>query len=85
MCLGEVAEVLELGPGPRALVRSGGRSATVSLLTLDEPVATGDWVVCHSGFALSRVTAAEAADATSIRATTAAEPTMTTTTTEDEQ
>lgn len=67
MCLGEVALVLELAPGGSALVRSGERTTTVSLLTLDDGVAPGDWVVCHSGFALGRVTAEEAAEATAIR------------------
>ena len=71
MCLGEVAQVVQLGPGPSALVRSAQRTATVSLLTLGEVVAPGDWVVCHSGFALARVSAEEAAEATAIRTTTA--------------
>jgi hydrogenase expression/formation protein HypC len=84
MCLGEIAEVLQVGPGPRALVRSGHRPATVSLLTLEEPVAAGDWVVCHSGFALSRVSATEAAEAAAIR-TAVTTPTTKATTTEDEQ
>lgn len=82
MCLGEIAEVLQVGPGPRGVVRSDGRTATVSLLTLDEPVAAGDWVVCHSGFALSRVTATEAAEAAAIRATV---PNTQATTTKDAQ
>jgi hydrogenase expression/formation protein HypC len=69
MCLGELGEVVELTPGPVAVVRCQGRTATVSLLTLDEPVAPGDWVLCHSGFALSRVTAEEASEAAAIRAT----------------
>ena len=67
MCLGDVALVLELVPGGSALVRCGPRTTTVSLLTLDDDVAPGDWVVCHSGFALGRVSAAEAAEATAIR------------------
>lgn len=67
MCLGEVAEVLQLLPGPRALVRSDARTATVSLLALDGTVAVGDWVVCHSGFALNRVTAHEAHEAIATR------------------
>ena len=70
MCLGEVAQVVELRAGPTALVRWGERLLTVSLLTLDEPVAPGDWVVAHSGFVLARLTPAEAAEATAIRATT---------------
>lgn len=69
MCLGELAEVLELAAGPTALVRSSGRVVTVSLLTLDEPVAPGDWVLCHSGFALHRLTPEEAGDAAEVRAT----------------
>lgn len=71
MCLGEVAQVVELRAGSSALVRCRQRTVTVSLLTLDEPVVPGDWVVCHSGFALGRVTPQEAAEAAAIRATTA--------------
>jgi hydrogenase expression/formation protein HypC len=41
----------------------------VSLLVLDVPVSAGDWVVCHSGFALSRVSAEQARDAAALRAT----------------
>lgn len=67
MCLGEVAEVLQLLPGPGALVRSEARTTTVSLLALDGTVAVGDWVVCHSGFALNRLTAQESHEATAIR------------------
>jgi hydrogenase assembly chaperone HypC/HupF len=69
VCLGEVAQVVQLGPGSSALVRSAQRTATVSLLTLAEVVEPGDWVVCHSGFALARVSADEAAEARAIRAT----------------
>jgi hydrogenase expression/formation protein HypC len=69
MCLGELAEVLQLVGGSAALVRSEARTVTVSLLTLDDEVATGDWVVCHSGFALSRLTPEEAREAAAIRAT----------------
>ena len=69
MCLGEVALVVELAPGGSAVVRAGERTTTVSLLILDDGVAPGDWVVCHSGFALGRVTAEEAAEAAAIRTT----------------
>ena len=70
MCLGEVAQVVEVRPGSSALVRSPQRTATVSLLTLEGAVAPGDWLLCHSGFALDRLTAEEAAGATTIRSTT---------------
>jgi hydrogenase expression/formation protein HypC len=68
MCLGELAEVLELRPRGTAVVRSDQRTSTVSLLVLDEPVSPGDWVVCHSGYALSRVSAEQARDAAALRA-----------------
>lgn len=84
MCLGELTEVLELTAGATALVRSGGRTITVSLLTLDEPVAPGDWLVCHCGFALSRVSPEEAVTAAAIRATVPTDRTIPTTSTEHE-
>lgn len=79
MCLGELAEVVEVtGPGS-AVVRSAAgagpteRLRVASLLTLDSPVARGDWVLFHSGFALARLTADEARDATAIRTTSSKE------------
>jgi hydrogenase expression/formation protein HypC len=68
MCLGELAEVIDVGTDD-AVVSGGGRSRTVSLLTLTEPLSPGDWVVIHSGFALSRLTAAQAREATELRTT----------------
>lgn len=69
MCLGELTEVIEVGTSGAALVRSPGRTTTVSLLTLDGSVAPGDWLLCHSGFALRRLTPQEAHDAAVLRAT----------------
>jgi len=66
MCLGELAEVIEVGTGT-AVVCGGARTRTVSLLTLTEPLNSGDWVVIHSGFALARLTAEQANDATALR------------------
>ena len=68
MCLGELAEVIEVGAA-NALVSGGGGTRTVSLLTLTDQVAPGDWVVIHSGFALARLTAEEAREATALRTT----------------
>lgn len=68
MCLGELAEVIDVGTA-KAIVSGGGRTRTVSLLTLTDPVTPGDWVVIHSGFALARLTADEAGEATALRAT----------------
>jgi hydrogenase expression/formation protein HypC len=72
MCLGELAEVVRTS-GDTADVTCNGRGTTVSLLVLDEPVVAGDWVVVHSGFALERITAAQAQDAAHIRGATGAE------------
>ncbi len=74
MCLGEIAQVVQFGPDRTALVRTPHRDSRVSLLTLDGPVRVGEWLVCHSGFALGRVSAEEARAASAIRAT----PTTTT-------
>ena len=73
MCLGEVGQVLEVRAGGVAEVRVGDRVRRVSLLTLDEPVVTDDWVLIHSGFALSRLTAEQARDAEHIRTDTITE------------
>lgn len=73
MCLGELGQILEVTNGGVAEVRVGDRVVSVSLLTLDEPVAQGDWVLVHSGFALGRLTAGEAHEAYHIRTTTSEE------------
>jgi hydrogenase maturation factor len=73
MCLGEVGQVLDVTAGDVAEVRVGDRVRTVLLLTLDAPVATDDWVLIHSGFALARLTADEAREAEQIRMTTTPE------------
>lgn len=69
MCLGELAEVIETGDAATALVSGGGRTRTVSLLTMTDPLTPGDWVIIHSGFALARLTAEEAGEAAALRAT----------------
>lgn len=68
MCLGDVGQVVSVR-GQHAQVRVGVRAVDVSLLTLDEPVRSGDWVLVHSGFALAKVGARDAAAALALRAT----------------
>ncbi|SDP19076.1 Hydrogenase maturation protein HypC [Nakamurella panacisegetis] len=68
MCLGELAQVTEVGPST-AVVSSGDRIRTVSLLTLADRLTPGDWVLTHSGFALARLTPEEAREAAALRAT----------------
>lgn len=77
MCLGLTCQIRELLPGRRAVVRAQARELTVSLMTLDEPVSAGDWVLVHAGFALGLLTAQEAADALAIRGTTTEGPALT--------
>lgn len=67
MCLGDLAQVIDLPDDRTARVRVGERVVTVALLTLDGPVAPGDWLQVHSGFALARLTDEERRDAERIR------------------
>jgi hydrogenase expression/formation protein HypC len=66
MCLGEIVR-LDAVSGSSGVAHVGERALTISLVTLEESVTAGDWVVVHSGFALERLDADEAADALSLR------------------
>ena len=70
MCLGDLAQVTDVVDDRTVHARVGDRVVTVSLLTLDGPVAPGDWLQVHSGFALGRLTEEERRDADRIRNTT---------------
>ncbi len=70
MCLGELGEVVRVEGRGQVEVRVGARAMTVSLLPLPapaDPVAPGDWLLVHAGFALARLTAEDAAQAREIR------------------
>ena len=67
MCLGDLAQVIDLPDDRTARVRVGERVVPVALLTLDCPVAPGDWLQVHSGFALAHLTDEERRDAERIR------------------
>lgn len=67
MCLGEIGRLVEVR-GDVGIVALPDRIADVSLVTLDDVVVVGDWVVVHSGFALERLSADEAAEALALRA-----------------
>ena len=65
MCVGIPAQVVELRPsGPHtAIVDVDGAQREVNTVMVDdEPLAEGDWVLLHVGFAMSRIDAAEAAE-----------------------
>lgn len=70
MCLGELAQVTEVTNTGSVQALIGDRLVTVSLLTLDGPVAPGDWLQVHSGFALARLTDDEQREAMRIRTST---------------
>jgi hydrogenase maturation factor len=48
-------------------VRAGDRELRASLLTVEDPVEVGDWLLVHAGFALARLTEAQAGEALAIR------------------
>ena len=74
MCLGIPGEVVEIHDpvGPAGVGASAGSDVTATVdvsgvrraislaLLADEPVAVGDWVLVHVGFAMSRIDADEA-------------------------
>ena len=70
MCLGELAQVVDHVDDRTVRARLGERVVVVSLLTLDGPVAPGEWLQVHSGFALARLTDEERRAAARIRTTT---------------
>lgn len=69
MCLGDIAQVVEVVDEKTVLARIGHREVTISMLTLEGPVVPGEWLQVHSGFALGRVTDEERREAERIRTT----------------
>jgi hydrogenase expression/formation protein HypC len=74
VCLADLAQVIDLADDRTVRVRIGDRVVAVSLLTLDGPVAPGDWLQVHAGFALARLTDEERRDAEHIRNAAQEEP-----------
>jgi hydrogenase assembly chaperone HypC/HupF len=61
MCLGIPARVVALRDNPHlATVDVLGDETTVNIGMLEEPLAAGDYVLIHVGFAVSKIDAAEA-------------------------
>jgi hydrogenase assembly chaperone HypC/HupF len=65
MCLGIPARVVSVGLRHPDLadVDIGGVPQVVNVGLLDRPVAAGEWVLVHMGFALAAVTAHQADEA----------------------
>ena len=64
MCLGIPGEIVEVGTGPTHLATvnvAGVRRAINIGLLGDGQVRTGDWVLVHVGFAMSKIDEQEAA------------------------
>jgi hydrogenase expression/formation protein HypC len=69
MCLSEAARVIRVA-GDVAVVelRGARRQVPLVLLTYEgEAVGEGDWLLLHTGLAVARITAAEAAEVNAIR------------------
>ena len=64
MCLGIPGRVVALGDNPHlATVDVLGDETTVNIGMLEEPVAPGDYVLIHVGFAMNKIDAADARQA----------------------
>jgi hydrogenase expression/formation protein HypC len=61
MCLGVPGRVIELGEGV-AVVDFWGVKRTVRLDIVDQPVAIGDYILNHVGFAIRRIPESEVAE-----------------------
>jgi hydrogenase expression/formation protein HypC len=64
MCLAMPGQIVSLGPEPHLAVIEVSkvrRTVNVDLLK-DEALAVGDWVLIHVGFAMSRISDAEAVE-----------------------
>ncbi len=64
MCLAMPGQIVSLGPEPHLAVveiSKVRRHINIDLLK-GEPLAVGDWVLIHVGFAMARISDADAAD-----------------------
>jgi len=62
MCLAIPAKVVELLPDRAVVDVVGVRRSIETGLLLDDPPRVGDWVLVHVGFAMSKISEAEALD-----------------------
>lgn len=67
MCLGLAGRVVSLTTEPDlAEVDVAGVVRPINIGLLDGPLEVGQWILIHSGFALERMSAAEAHDAMAV-------------------
>ncbi|HOK06255.1 MAG TPA: HypC/HybG/HupF family hydrogenase formation chaperone [Syntrophales bacterium] len=55
MCIAFPGKILTIGEDNVAVIDISGTRREVSLDIIDEPVAVGDYVICHAGFAIQRL------------------------------
>jgi hydrogenase expression/formation protein HypC len=63
VCLAIPGQIVELAPGGHlATVEVSKVRRTINIDLLEPPAAPGEWVLIHVGFAMSRISAEEAAE-----------------------
>ena len=55
MCIAFPGKVLTIDQDNFAVIDISGTRREVSLDIVDEPVAVGDYVICHAGYAIQRI------------------------------
>ncbi len=55
MCIAFPGKVLSIDQDNFAIIDISGTRREVSLDIVDEPVAVGDYVICHAGYAIQRI------------------------------
>ena len=55
MCIAFPGKVLTIDKDNFAIIDISGTRREVSLDIVDEPVAIGDYVICHAGYAIQRI------------------------------
>jgi len=55
VCIAFPGKVLSIDQNNFAIIDISGTRREVSLDIVDEPVAVGDYVICHAGYALQRI------------------------------
>jgi hydrogenase expression/formation protein HypC len=55
MCIAFPGRILTIDQDNFAVIDISGTQREVSLDIVDEPVAVGDYVICHAGYAIQRI------------------------------
>jgi len=55
VCIAFPGKVLSIDEDHFAVIDISGTRREVSLDIVDEPVAVGDYVICHAGYAIQRI------------------------------